>query len=151
MEKQKREDNAKPSFAPILFTILFLIVAAPFVFAYGAWWIAEFNARVLIPPRYPNSIEIVSGESEIQGNCCISKIWDYCVDASLGDIRAYFEAYLGELSTATNGTVYYEKSSPPIIGETRFNPYIWLEIQETHPDCENKRWYSIFIMYETPF
>jgi hypothetical protein len=151
MEKQKNDENEKQSFAPILFTIGLLIVATPFIFAYGAWWIAEYNARVLIPPLYSKSIEIVSGESEIQGNCCLSKTWEYCVDASLVELRAHFEAYLGELNTATTGTVYYEKSSPPLIGETRFNPYMWLEISEAHSECEGMSWYSIYIRYEAPF
>jgi hypothetical protein len=58
--------------------------------------LAASDARSLMPPIYPDSVEVVSGESMYAGNSGFAAIWVYCTDASVDELLAYFEPQMGE-------------------------------------------------------
>jgi hypothetical protein len=76
-----------------LVVVGFCAIISPFILYHI---LVVSDARSLMPPIYPDSIEVISGENSYAGSCCLASFWLYCTDASTDELIEYFEPYVGE-------------------------------------------------------
>jgi hypothetical protein len=148
--------------------IISILFSLPFIYTQSFIWINYQAAFALMPPAYPDSRLLTDGESSYMlgaEDCCNLKLWAYCTNVDLDELKVFFESYFDTFGEefrieefepgfrdqfGLNYLAIVQSESPNMFGlfpTSVYPPSLDLLLTENNPKCETGAFYSIYISY----